>query len=76
MIAEVLEHITSDGDRWDLLAWEYYGDPTMYELIIVANPEVQIEPVLPAGIRLLIPVLEESATGDIATQEELPPWKQ
>ncbi|NJD38454.1 MAG: hypothetical protein FIA89_09080 [Geobacter sp.] len=76
MIALVQEHITVDGDRWDLLAWEYYGDPTLYEPIIAANPEVQIEPVLPAGIRLIIPVLEESLVGDIATSEELPPWKQ
>ncbi|MDJ4912435.1 tail protein X, partial [Salmonella enterica] len=22
-----LEHITRDGERWDSLAWQYYGDP-------------------------------------------------
>ncbi|MDI4583123.1 hypothetical protein E7X33_28695, partial [Klebsiella pneumoniae] len=21
-----LEHITTDGERWDNLAWHYYGD--------------------------------------------------
>jgi len=21
-------HITTAGERWDLLAWQYYGDPT------------------------------------------------
>ena len=72
-IMEVVEHITRDGDRWDNLAWEYYGDATAYETIIAANPEVAIYPILPSGIRLLIPVLEEAET---ATTEGLPPWKQ
>ncbi|HFV0367875.1 TPA: tail protein X, partial [Escherichia coli] len=22
-----LEHVTRDGERWDSLAWQYYGDP-------------------------------------------------
>ena len=69
---EVIEHITKDGDRWDLLAWEYYGDPTGYERIIAANPSVAIAPILPGGIKILIPVLEEAET---ATTEGLPPWK-
>jgi len=74
MIAEVLEHITAQGDRWDNLAWQYYGDPHAYERIIAANPEVQIEPILPGGIRLLIPVIED--TDETVNIEELPPWKR
>lgn len=73
MKAEVIEHITRTNDRWDLLAWEYYGDATLYERIIAANPEVMISPVLPPGIRLVIPVLEDA---DVIAAEELPPWKQ
>lgn len=69
---EVIEHITRDGDRWDLLAWEYYGDATAYEGIIAANASVKIEPILPSGIKVLIPVMEEAETD---TLEGLPPWK-
>lgn len=35
-----LEHITRDGERWDSLAWQYYGDPLGYPRIIAANPHV------------------------------------
>jgi len=73
VIVEVIEHITVDGDRWDNLAWQYYGDANDYERIISANPEVLIIPILPGGIRLLIPVIEEDET---ESTTELPPWKQ
>lgn len=76
MTAEVLEHITTEGDRWDMIAWKYYGDATLYEPIIAANPEVQMLPVLPSGIKLLIPVLEEDSAGTITADEDLPPWKR
>jgi nucleoid-associated protein YgaU len=69
---EYLEHITAAGERWDTLANRYYGDPMKYELIIAANPDVLIAPILPSGLKLKIPVLEEPET----IQENLPPWKQ
>lgn len=72
-VIEVIEHITVDGDRWDNLAWQYYGDANAYERIIAANPEVPIIPILPGGITLLIPVIEEDET---ESTTELPPWKQ
>ncbi|MGS9092557.1 tail protein X, partial [Salmonella enterica subsp. enterica serovar Infantis] len=52
-----LEHVTTDGERWDNLAWSYYGDALAYERINAANPHVAIMPVLPSGARLIIPVL-------------------
>ncbi|BDV42445.1 membrane protein [Geotalea uraniireducens] len=73
MKTDILEHITSDGERWDWLAWEYYGDASRYEPIIAANPEVMITPVLPAGIKLLIPII---ADADLVDTEDLPPWKR
>lgn len=72
-VIEVIEHITVDGDRWDNLAWQYYGDANDYEQIIAANPEVEIIPILPGGIKLLIPVIDEDET---KSTTELPPWKQ
>lgn len=68
-----IEHITGDGERWDLLAWKYYGDPHAYERIIVANPDVPIIPVLPQGVRVLIPVLDAPTT--VSTPPAgMPPW--
>lgn len=68
---QYIEYITKEGDRWDLIAYDFYGDATMYEPIIVANPDVPIYPVLPSGIKLKIPVIEIKDT-----IEELPPWKR
>lgn len=64
-----LEHITRKGERWDLLAYHYYGDALAYEQIIVANPLVAIRSALPSGIALRIPVLES-----VTSQKDLPPW--
>ncbi len=73
MITEVIEHITREGDRWDQLAWEYYGDATQYERIVAANIHVDIIPILPAGIVLNIPVIDEPPA-ELSETEELPPW--
>lgn len=70
-IGEYIEYITKEADRWDLIAYEFYGDPMLYEPIIVANPDVPILPVLPSGLKLKIPVIEIK---DVL--EELPPWKR
>lgn len=64
-----LEHITTQGERWDNLACRYYGDALSYERIIAANPHVAIIPVLPSGVRLIIPVISVTQT-----TSELPPW--
>lgn len=72
MNAAYLEHITTEGERWDLLAWRYYRDPMGYERIMAANPGVSRDPVLTGGVRLLIPVIEAPDT----LTEDLPPWKR
>lgn len=71
---EYYEHITKEGDRWDLIAYQYYGDATMYKPIVVANfAEVGIKPILPSGIKLKVPVID---TKETIPSEELPPWKR
>ncbi|ACO74623.1 Putative inner membrane protein [Laribacter hongkongensis HLHK9] len=71
---EYIEHITSSGERWDTLAWRYYGDATLYRPIIEANPHLRILPSLAAGLPVRIPVLESDA--DTLPPEDLPPWKR
>lgn len=64
-----ISHTTTEGERWDQLAWRYYGDAHRYLPIVQANPHVPLMGALPAGLLLAIPMLEpEPAT------EDLPPW--
>jgi phage tail protein X len=65
-------HTTRAGERWDLLAWQYYGDPTDYSPIIMANPNIPIEPVFDAGLAIVVPILQTSAIVTV----DLPPWKR
>jgi phage tail protein X len=69
--AQYIAHITANGERWDLLAWTYYGDATLYSPIIMANPLIPIEPVFEAGLSIAIPLLQVSQSATI----NLPPWK-
>lgn len=69
-----IEHVTQACERWDTLAWRYYGDPMGYGRIIEANPALDISSTLPSGIKVLIPVLPAAAQALQA--EELPPWKR
>ena len=66
-----LIHLTTQGERWDNLAWRYYRDPYGYESIIKANPDVALYPVLPGGLRLVVPIQARSTS---LTPEMLPPW--
>ncbi len=74
MMIAALEHLTMDGDRWDALAWRYYGDATAFEGIIMANPFVAITPTLASGITLLIPILP--AVANALNPQDVPPWKR
>jgi phage tail protein X len=64
-----IAHTTTEGERWDQLAWRYYGDARRYLPIVQANPHVPISATLPAGLTLAIPVLQP-----LPTTEDLPPW--
>jgi phage tail protein X len=47
---QFIPYTTKAGDRWDLLAWRFYGDPTQYSVIIQANPAIPIEAVFEQGL--------------------------
>ena len=75
---DYLEHLTVPGDRWDLLAWDYYGDASKDDLIIEENRDLYlatldaIPALLPSGLPLRIPVIEQPTLDD----SQLPPWKR
>jgi len=68
-----VQYTTKQGDRWDLIAYEAYGDVTKMQIIMDANPAVALTPLIPAGTVLNIPVVEEE---EAITLSQLPPWKR
>ena len=47
---------TSQGDRYDLLALNYYGDSSLWWVIAVANPNISLGTlVIPEGVQIIIP---------------------
>lgn len=69
-----LTHITTEGERWDSIAWRYYRDVTKIPLLVDANPQAPIRETLPGGLTLLVPVIEEQE--QTSNLEDLPPWKR
>lgn len=77
MSREYFEHLTQLGERWDLIAWRYYGDATLIAPILRANPEFsdagRATPlVLPPNSRIRVPVIAE----ENVRKQQLPPWKR
>jgi phage tail protein X len=77
--AQFITHHTTAGERWDLLAWKYYGDATLYAPIIAANWQrimaglLSVDAVFNAGVTIGVPILMVSSAPDPA---DLPPWKR
>jgi nucleoid-associated protein YgaU len=52
---KALSYIVKEGDRLDLLAYTYYGDPTKFWLICDANQAMFPHELLVPGKRIIIP---------------------
>ena len=70
MTQTVLKHTVKQGERWDNLAYYYYGDALEYGRLSSANPQLSFCEVLPTGATVFIPVLNVKPTQN----ENLPPW--
>jgi len=47
---------TSQGDRYDLLALNYYNDSSLWWVIAIANPNISLGTlVIPEGVQIRIP---------------------
>lgn len=64
MDREPAEHISADGDMTDWIAWRFYGrTEDVVEIVLEANRGLaQYGPVLPAGVRITLPVIPPPAT--------------
>lgn len=74
MLGQFITYITQAGDRWDTLAWRFYGDPMLFGPIIQLNPLVPIDPVFNAGTTIGIPILLIDKS--VQQNADLPPWKR
>lgn len=71
---EEREYITKENDRWDIISNIFYGRPDMFYVLQEANqhlpPQILYSPLLPAGIKLYIPQIEEEIN-----KAYVPSWK-
>lgn len=70
-----IEHIIKEGDRWDLLAYTYWGNCNYAPLIIVDNPHLSCQEDLPENE--ICYIRESIADEDkLIENEALPFWKR
>jgi len=71
-MGDFTRYITKNGDRWDSIAWNAYGDVAKQKDIMDANPDVALLTAFGDGITLILPIIPE-----VNTQASLLPlWKQ
>lgn len=65
------EYTTREGDTFDALALEMYGEETLAHYIIDFNPDHADVLIFSAGVALRLPIVENAETPDT-----LPPWRR
>ena len=68
-----LTHITQAGERWDMIAWQYYRDVRQVARLMEANPQAPVAPALPSGLRLVVPMIERAVANN---SDGVPPWRR
>lgn len=64
-------YVTTQGDCWDLLAYELYGDEKYMQLLIEANWPLLDVLVFPSGVEIYVPDMP-----DEEDDESSPFWRQ
>lgn len=67
-----LVEVAETNGRWDLLAWDGYGDPYAYEGVARASTRALLTPVFAGGEPVVVPIIDAAAATYI---QGLPPWK-
>lgn len=70
-MTKFLNHITTEGERWDQLAQRYYGNSYAYPKLVEANSRFAHLHTLISGLMLKIPIVDRQAT-----PRSLPPWRR
>lgn len=58
-IIGIRDYITSEDDTFDSIAYDVYGEEQMRDLLFEYNPDYLSYIFFPAGIPLLIPLVEK-----------------
>ncbi len=72
-MGDCLTHRTKDGDRWDLLALVYYGDPLHLGPLLRANPAHAAKATLEENLLLRVPIIAKADTAP--KQTPLTAWR-
>lgn len=65
------EYTTREGDTFDALALEMYGEETLAHYIIEFNPDYADVLIFEANVALRLPIVE-----DVEMPDTLPPWRR
>lgn len=69
-----INYTTKQGERWDSLAWKFYGSVKAMNVLIENNPTIPLSTVLATGTQLIVPIVDN--TSEIVISKNLPPWKR
>lgn len=65
------EYTTREGDTFDALALEMYGEETLAHYIIEFNPDYADVLIFDANVALRLPIVE-----NVEMPDTLPPWRR
>ena len=71
MSQTVLQYTTRAGDRWDIIAHQFYGNALLIDGLIAANPHLPIAEQFVGNLTVFVPVLQSKPVNN---QEDMPPW--
>ena len=71
MTQAVLQYTTQLGDRWDIIAHQFYGNALLIDGLIAANPHLPICEQFEDNLTVFVPVLDSKP---VNAQEDMPPW--
>ena len=70
-VSAYITYTTQEGDTFDELALDMYGDERLAHYIIEYNPDYADVLIFEANVELYLPIVE-----DAETPETLPPWRR
>ena len=70
-MTEYIFHKTGAGERWDMIAYQYYKNSYNIQPIIESNPHIPVNATLQEGLTVKIPIEEKSDKTSL-----LPIWRQ
>ena len=69
------EHLTSQGDTWDKVAYELYGDEARMDELLKANPEYRRIVEFEEPVLIKVPDLSDSDGLSVEDRTAKVPWE-